>query len=168
MIGMVAAMMASLVAGPAPAAAVCAKDMVCASSPDTVVSALQAAGYRAKLTRNDKTKEPQIASAANGYNFDVYFYGCKDGENCSSLSFWISFTKDPTNSADLANEWNRQKRFSAMSYDPTDGSVAISYDVTTVGGINQDNFADVIDWWASIMGQARKFFDQHPAPAKQS
>jgi hypothetical protein len=155
---------------PAPAAVVvtCAKDMVCAANPETVVSALQAAGYRAKLTRSGPDKPPQITSAANGYNFDIYFEGCKEGEACNSLSFWISFTKDPTNSADLANEWNASKRFSTMSFDKSDGSLAISYDVTTVGGLNQENFADVIDWWASMLGAARKFFDAHPAPAAPS
>lgn len=165
---MMIGLMAALMAATAPAPVVCAKDMVCAASPETVVSALQAAGYRAKLTRDEKTKAPQIASAANGYNFDIYFYGCKEGENCNSLSFWITFSKDPINSVNLANEWNSDKRFSAMSYDPKDGSLAITYDVSTVGGLNQDNFADVIDWWSSIMGQARKFFDQHPAEPRKS
>lgn len=152
---------APALAAPASAPA-CATGMVCASSPETVVNALLAQGYRAKLTEQPG-KAPQITSAANGYNFDIFFEGCKEGKGCSSLDFWVSFSKDPANSAELANEWNSQKRFSAMSFDKSDGSLAISYDVTTVGGLNAENFGDVIDWWASLMGAARKFFADHPA-----
>ena len=152
-------------AAPAPAANTpsCAAGMVCAASPDTVIAALQAQGLRAKLAEATPGKPPQIVSAAGGYNFDIFFEGCKDGKACTSLNFWISFTKDPANSADLANEWNSQKRFSTMSFDKTDGSLAISYDVTTVGGLNAENFGDVVDWWSSLLGAARKFFDAHPA-----
>jgi hypothetical protein len=163
---MAMAVLAWMMAGPAmaasPVAPACAAGMVCANNPDTVVNALLAHGFRAQLTRQPG-KPPQITSAANGYNFDIFFEGCKEGQGCSSLNFWVSFSKDPTNSVDLANEWNSKKRFSTMSFDKSDGSLAISYDVTTVGGLNAENFDDVIDWWASLMGAARKFFADHPA-----
>jgi len=32
--------------------------------------------------------------------------------------------------------------------------------VTTVGGLNSKNFADVIDWWAGMMGQLNRFFKE--------
>ena len=51
-----------------------------------------------------------------------------------------------------------------MSFDPTDGTLSITYDVTTVGGLNRENFADVVDWWNTMLGLAGKFFKAHPAP----
>nr|WP_230207049.1 YbjN domain-containing protein [Novosphingobium sp. Gsoil 351] len=76
----------------------------------------------------------------------------------------MTFAQDGTNSAALANEWNLKKRFSTMSFDPNDGTLAISYDFSTLGGLNKANFADVVDWWQTMMGEANKFFKEHPAP----
>lgn len=49
------------------------------------------------------------------------------------------------------------KRFAQMSV-KDDKSMSLSYDVTTEGGINSANFADVIDWWQVMLGEASKFF----------
>ncbi|MBT2185748.1 YbjN domain-containing protein [Sphingobium nicotianae] len=141
----------------------CAKAMVCASSPQTVVDALQAAGYKGVLSKS-KSGNPMIESAASGYKFWIYFYECEKGAACASIQFNITFNDDDgANSAELANLWNKDKRFSQMSFDPSDRSLSFSYDVTTLGGLNQKNFADVIDWWATMLGQLGRFFKEHPA-----
>lgn len=146
-----------------PAGLVCPADHICASAPDTVVKALQDAGYKAELGKSKGTGNPKISSAASGYSYDLFFYGCSDGRNCDSLEFMVSFEKDSVNSAELANLWNKDERFATMSFDPEDGSLTIAYDVSTVGGLNRANFADVIDWWAGRLGRAKTFFDAHPA-----
>ena len=153
--------------GPVQAAASCPAALICASNPEGIVSSLQAQGFKAVLAKSETTGNPKISSSAAGYSFTMFFYGCADGKECSSLSFSVTFDDDGTNSADLANEWNADKRFSAMSYDASDKTLTLSYDVTTVGGINQVNFADVVDWWQTMLGQARTFFDAHPAPKKK-
>jgi hypothetical protein len=140
----------------------CAASMVCASAPQTVVSALQAAGYKAVLKKSTNTGNPMIESAAAGYDFRVYFYECEANKACGSLQFRTDFADDGGNSAALANLWNKEKRFSQMSFDAEDKSLSFSYDVTTVGGLNQKNFADVIDWWATMLGQLGAFFKAHP------
>lgn len=77
----------------------------------------------------------------------------------------MSFEDDGGNTPELANKWNKDKRFAQMSvWD--DRSLALAYDVTTVGGLNRKNFADVVDWWAVMLGEAGKFFKDNPAPAK--
>lgn len=163
----VAAIMAgALLASPVQAAD-CPASLICASNPQGVVASLQAQGYKAVLGKSDATGNPKITSAASGYDFTIFFYGCEAGKDCSSLGFSVSFEDDGGNSMALANEWNKDKRFSAMSYDDDDKSLGLTYDVTTLGGLNQVNFADVVDWWQTMLGQARTFFNEHPAPAKK-
>lgn len=152
-------------ASASPAAAVdtakCGAAMVCASKPETIVAALQAAGYKAKASV-DSTGDPSIESAASGYRFDIYFYGCKNHVDCSSLQFQISWGNDPIHTPALANEWNRKERFAQASIGDKHQFV-VSYDVTTVGGINQKNFADTIDWWQTMLNDLQTFWRDHPS-----
>lgn len=157
---MCAALAAMLATGSAQAAddKPCGKGLVCASAPQTIATALSAAGYKAELT-TDKAGDPMIRSAAAGYNFIVYFYGCKDHKQCSSLQFMSSFEADGTNTPELANKWNNSKRFSQMAV-TDDGALDFSYDVATIGGLNQENFTDVIEWWEAMLGQVSQFFKE--------
>ncbi|WP_242122643.1 YbjN domain-containing protein [Sphingobium sp. Sx8-8] len=167
MIAIIAGLMFGTLAGPSWAAdnEPCGDGLVCASSPQSVVQALQAAGYKAALSKSKTTGNPMIESAASGYSFSIFFYECEQARNCGSLQFQLSFEDDGGNTPELANKWNKDKRFAQMSvWD--DHSLALAYDVTTVGGLNQKNFADVIDWWAVMLGEAAKFFKDNPAPAK--
>lgn len=134
----------------------CGATLVCASAPQTVVDAFLAAGYKAKLTK-DSVGDPKIESAANGYDFSVFFYGCEQGRNCTSIQFQIGFADDGKNTLELANNWNRDKRFIKMAVAKDDG-LTVSYDVTTLGGLTQENFADVIDWWAVMLGELNAYF----------
>ncbi len=153
----------------APALAVdkdaCAAGNVCASKPDTIVAALMDAGYRAKLG-TDKDGDPTIASAANGYNYDIYFYGCEAHAKCDSIEFTVGFDPDPRYTNDLVNLWNRDKRF-GYAYVNEKGEFWMRYDVTTAaGGLPAKNFADVIDWYQDRLGALRKFFDEKLPPKK--
>ena len=155
-----------LSAGTAQAAdtTACVAGLVCANAPQTVVSALQAAGYKAVLSKSKTTGNPMIESAASGYNFRIYFYECEANKDCASLQFNTAFNNDDgANTVELANLWNKDKRFSQMSFDPEDKLLSFAYDVTTLGGLNQRNFADVVDWWATMLGQLNAFFKAHPA-----
>ncbi len=142
----------------ATAQAACPSGQVCASRPDTVVEALQSAGFKAQLDKDD-LGDPKIDSAASGYNFTIYFYGCKDGKECNSLRFATVFEDDGTNTPELANRWNKVKRFAQMSAQDN-GSLQVAYDVTTAGGVNQTNFADAVDWWQVMLSELRAFFGQ--------
>ncbi len=145
----------SSVAGAAEAGK-CGANLVCASAPQTIVDGFLAAGYKAKLTK-DSVGDPKIESAANGYDFSVYFYGCKQGRDCTSIQFQIGFADDGKNTLELANSWNRDKRFIKMAVTKDDG-LSVSYDVSTLGGLTQENFADVIDWWAVMLGELNAYF----------
>lgn len=141
----------------------CAKGMVCASAPETVVKALQDAGYKAKLTA-DREGDPMVSSAAAGYDFDVLFYGCENKKRCDSIQFYLGFSKGEENTPAYANKWNVTNRFVQMAAHP-DKTLSLQYDMSTIGGVNAANFADALDWWAYQLGVARTFFREN-APAQ--
>lgn len=147
------------------AASACPQGTICAADPQTVVNAMQEAGYKAKLTASKSSGNPLINSAAAGYNFEVQFFNCTIMTACKSLAFLISFDDDGTNTPELANQWNDVNRFSTMSVS-SDKSLVLAYDISTVGGLNSRNFEDLLDTWNSTLGEVSKFFKAHPAPAK--
>jgi hypothetical protein len=143
----------------------CGTGLICASAPSTVVKALQDGGYRAKLDK-DSNGDPSISSSTAGYNYEIYFYGCKENKNCDSLQFQVSFQKDETHTAELANKWNNKWRFGQAAV--TDkGAFVVSMDVSTIGGLNGTNFADSLNWWDATMGNLRQFFKDNPAPVSK-
>ena len=43
-----------------------------------------------------------------------------------------------------------------------DDGLSVSYDVSTLGGLTQENFADVVDWWAVMLGELNAYFKAQP------
>ena len=136
----------------------CPQDLICASEPEAVAAELRKLGYRAELTTVENG-DPQIESAAAGYDFLLNFNECTEGKQCPSLGFVVVFANDGKNTLELANTWNKRKRFSQMAVNDN-GSLAFTYDVTTTGGLTRANFADVVDWWQSMLGQVRSYFSE--------
>lgn len=145
---------------------VCPKGLICASDPETVASGMKKAGFRAELG-TDATGDPKISSSANGFDFQIFFYGCEDHKQCDSLQFYLSFNNDDgKNSETLANNWNKKKRFVQMSY-LDDKALEARYDVTTIGGINPANFSDIALWWDAMLGEMRVFFREDSSDGKK-
>jgi hypothetical protein len=144
---------------------ICGKGLVCATMPQTVVSAIAKAGYKAELDKDSKGA-PLIHSEANGYKFDIYFYGCTEGSLCDSLQFYVSFNDEVSNGLELANLWNTKKRFLQMAYED-DKYSRLSYDVATIGGITPENFADILAWWDAMLGEVPKFFEDNAKKRKK-
>lgn len=136
----------------------CGAGLVCASDPDSVMRAMEKAGLKPKKLA-DNQGDPMIESEEAAYRFDVYFYGCEQHRNCDSLRFEVSFSKGTENTPELANKWNAGKRFLQASV-PADGRFVVAYDVATIGGVNDRNFADVLDWWQSMLGELGEFFQK--------
>jgi Putative bacterial sensory transduction regulator len=136
----------------------CDTNMICASSPKTLVKALQNEGYKAKLEK-DTDGDPKITSSANGYSFSIYFYGCEKSTKCDSVQFNAGFKPEDDNTASYANAWNTKKRFMQASVNDQK-ELELRYDVTTAGGLNKRNFADVVDWWATMLSEFSTFVDE--------
>jgi len=149
----------------------CGAGLVCASDPASVMAAMEKAGFKPKLSK-DNDGDPMISSDQGVFTFDVYFYGCKEHKSCDSLRFESLFEKAPENTAEFANKWNSKKRF-LQAFVRADQQFTVAYDVATIGGLNATNFADVLDWWNSQLGELAAFFkeelklpDPKPAPTK--
>jgi hypothetical protein len=136
----------------------CGTGLVCASDPQTVVAAMEKAKFAPKLGK-DNDDDPMIESEDGVYQFEVYFYGCKEHAKCDSLRFESTFEKAPENTPEFANKWNAKKRF-LQAYIRPNGEFTVAYDVTTSGGLNQANFADVLDWWNSQLEELSDFFKE--------
>lgn len=128
----------------APAAA-----QVLASDPASVVRALQAAGYRGEVKTN-KNGKPYVSSAANGSGFSIDLYTCKDdakATECKTLMFSSWWDPAPYIDAKLVNDYNKTSMF-GRAYLNDKAELTLELPVTTVGGLNQANFEDVVNWWS--------------------
>lgn len=149
---------AAVVAVCAFSAPVAAEDrLIDMSTAANVAAALQEAGYKAVIKTGDDG-DPYISSAANGEEFTVDFYDCKD-KHCTSISLSSWYKPDPLWTAALTNEWNAQKRFLRIGVDEK-GKLREYIDISTVGKMTQANFADMINWYESMDAELARFIKE--------
>jgi hypothetical protein len=146
------AIAAALAAQAVPASA----QMVRAQDPQTLVKALQDAGYTARLG-TDRIGDPMITSGVSGTTFQIYFYNCTQNKDCATVQFHSGY--DLRNPVDLPklNEWNRTKRFARAFLDKeNDPILEMDVDLDD-GGLSPALFIDNIEFWASLLGD----FERH-------
>ncbi len=127
---------------------------VTAGNPQSVVDAIQALGYRATLT-TDPLGKPLVQSAIEGINYVVYFYSCgaETNDECLDLLFSARFVLDSGGvPMSLANDWNTMKLFGEAVVDE-DKNPGLTYFITTVGGLSQENFTEVVKLWGITVSQ---------------
>jgi hypothetical protein len=129
--------------------------LVSAGKPDTLVKALQAAGYSAKLEK-DSGGDPMIVSAVNGHPFRIVFYGCKANKDCATITFAAGFDKKSETSLATINEWNRKNRF-GRAYLDDEGDPILGMDVDLDdGGLSRALFTDNLEFWTAVTGAFQK------------
>lgn len=133
------------------------------STAEQLQAAVQGAGYKAELQKNDDGSF-YILSAANGEPFTIDLTDCK-ALKCNGLSFQTFYKPEPYFNADLANKWNSQKRFLKVSVNEK-GEFREWMDVTTFGKLTKENFSDVIDWFVSMDAELSKFVGEARDAAK--
>ena len=128
---------------------------VSAARPDSLVKALQGAGYSAKLEK-DSTGDPLIKSAVNGHPFRVIFYGCKSNKDCATITFAAGFDKKGATSLDSINDWNRKNRF-GRAYLDDEGDPILGMDIDLDdGGVSTALFTDNLEFWTAVNGAFQK------------
>ena len=128
--------------------------MVSATSPQGIVAALQNAGYKETLSK-DETGDPLINSASGGSNFSVFFFGCTKNVDCRTIQFFAGYN-DRKVTLSMMNEWNAKKRF-ARAYISDKGSARIEMDVDLDdGGMSAKLFEDNLEFWGAVMGAFEK------------
>lgn len=130
--------------------------MVRAQDPGSLVSALQKAGYSAKLG-TDKVGDPMITSGVSGTTFQIFFYNCTDHKNCATVQFHSGYDLRERVSLERINEHNRGQRFGRAFLDKeNDPILEMDVDLDD-GGISPLLFIDNIEFWTSILGK----FESH-------
>ena len=139
------------------AAVPAAAQMVSAGNPDSVVKALQAEGFQAKLGK-DAEGDPKITSASSGSSYDIYFYGCEANKSCTSIQFASGYNTPDGKGPSPAriNEWNSKKRLAAASLDD-EADPWLRMDVfMSAAGISTQVFRDNVEMWNSQMAEFEK------------
>jgi len=128
--------------------------MITAQNPQSIVGALQNAGYKATLGKDD-SGDPIVRSSSGGSNFAIFFYGCTKNTDCRTIQFFAGYT-DRKPSLSRINEWNTTKRF-GRAYLTDSGAARIEMDVDLDdGGISRLLFEDNLEFWVLLMGQFEK------------
>ncbi len=161
------ALLAAMLAGAGVVAAAEPPKLVMAADVPGVVAAIQAAGYKAEVKPNKRGKL-FITSATNGSDYSIDFYNCDDNDKsvgCKTLMFSSWWKAQPWLTTDLANAYNAKYTF-GRAYVGKEGDLNIELAVTTVGGLNLENFKDVIDWWSTVDADMTRMVDNAEADAK--
>src|SRR5688572_5581692 len=126
--------------------------MVRAQDPQSVVAALQSAGYRATVGV-DRVGDPKIDSAASGTNFQIFFYNCTANRDCATVQFHSGYKVRTPVTLDRINEWNRTKRFGRAFLDKeNDPILEMDVDLDD-GGLSRPLFIDNIQFWTTILAE---------------
>ena len=124
--------------------------------PDVVAGLMTGAGMKVTHTTSAEGA-PMLESSVDGVDFVVYFYECMP--ICASMQFSAGFDLDEAMPMEMANLWNRDRRFGRVYLDRT-GDPYIEMDIGLAGeGIGRDNFLDALDTWRVILSEFRDFID---------
>jgi Putative bacterial sensory transduction regulator len=127
---------------------------VSAQNPQSIVSALQNAGYKAELTK-DGTGDPLIRSSSSGSSFAIFFFGCTKNVDCRTVQFFAGYSDKKPTLAQM-NDWNSKKRF-GRAYLSDTGAARVEMDVDLDdGGMSAKLFEDNLEFWVVIMSDFEK------------
>ncbi len=131
---------------------------ITATDANVVMKAMQDFGLVATMGV-DGQGDPKVSSRVSDTKFSVYFYGCQDNDNCSSILIKAGYDLNNGISALKVNEWNREKRF-AKAYIDDEGDPFLEMDVNLdFDGVGNKNFEDTLDWWRLLVEDFEEFID---------
>jgi len=117
-----------------------------------------ARGHGSAEIGTDSRGDPKIDGRMHGVRYQIYFYGCKNGEQCTSIQFRAGFTQDNKQTVQRMNEWNVTKRFGKAAIDK-DGDATIEMNVNLRGGVCNGNFDETIGWWSTVLREFLQWID---------
>lgn len=96
----------------------------------------------------DSDGDPKITFKYNDLKQALYFYGCTNGKNCTSVQFVLSYDNNDETIEDM-NSWNNTKRF-ASAFLGDDNDPALTMDVILSQKVSRAYMRDVMARWRSI------------------
>lgn len=131
--------------------------LITASSIDLIIAALERYGYRVELT-TDSGGDPLIRSTSSDDTLSVYFYGCRDGKDCTYVNFVKGWDTEDGVTLNAIEEWNRTKVW-GKAYRDDEKDPWLIMPVNLYGGVSVTNFDDTVDWWKVIVKQFQEHID---------
>lgn len=124
--------------------------------PDLVQRMMADAGL--KVTQlTDNKGDPMLESRIDDTIFHVNFYDCLP--TCRAMQFSAGFQMDAPLPMEMANLWNRDRRFGRVYLDGT-GDPFIEMDIVLAGeGVGWQNFRASLDIWRVLLDDFRDFID---------
>lgn len=121
---------------------------VTATNPDSVAAVLRDKGLAPEMLK-DSAGDPRIRSTYQGRTFNVFFYGCTDNVNCSTVAFSQGIDLSKPISWTTINASNKDHLFTRIWFDD-EGDPYIEMDVNLdFGGMSAAAFAGHVDLWLS-------------------
>jgi hypothetical protein len=111
---------------------------------DEVVSWLQGAGYMAQI-QTGKDGVRNIYSSAEGTNFHIYFYDCKQ-DRCGSIQFSTGINTNGAFPAQRVNDWSAKSRW-VRAYSDKVNDPWMEYDVDLTPGGTYELLNDEFAIW---------------------
>lgn len=128
------------------APAVAANDIITANDVDAIVDI--ARGYGTARKTADDNGDPEVSGKLSGINYSIYFYGCNDHKDCTSVQFHAGW--DVTDiKPDVLAKWNSENRFGSAYLDSGSNPI-MEMDVNLDYGVTSDNLDDTFDIWRII------------------
>ena len=129
----------------APAALVTAED------PDVIVA--MAKGYGSAILDKDRDGDPKISCRMDGKAYTIFFYGCSNGKNCTSIQLWASWDKKLEYND--VNAWNKKTRYT-RAYIDEDGDFTLELDIMLRSGITEKSLDQYFGIWQSRIKAFKK------------
>ena len=140
-----AALLAATLAAPLPAAA---QGLVDATNLDGILAI--AKDYGDAVLEKDSTGDPMVSGTIGQTQYAVFFYGCTDGADCTTIQFMSSYVNPGAVDSTAINTWNAEKRFGKAFLDD-EGDPVIEMNVNLWSGVSENNLNDTFDWWRVVI-----------------
>ena len=138
-------LLASLLSAPLP---VTAQTLVDATDLDSILAI--AKDYGTAELEKDSTGDPMVSGTIGPTQYAVFFYGCTDGADCTTIQFMSSYVNTGSVDSELINTWNAEKRFGKAFLDD-EGDPVIEMNVNLWSGVSENNLNDTFDWWRVVI-----------------
>jgi hypothetical protein len=122
-----------------------AQSLIDATDPDALLAFLENLGYDAELGVDDYG-DPKIDGTVSESEFTLFFYGCSNNKDCTSLQFSHAWDLVDDVTLEKVNEWNVDQLW-GQAYVLDEGDVALSFAFNVEGGVTEDNLESTIDLW---------------------
>lgn len=119
-----------------------------------LVKVLQDKGYKAEAT-DARGGGTIIHSAANGANFQIYFYECSGKPRCASFQFASGFGETNITPAKVA-DWNRTRRFGRVYLDDNDDPW-VEMDIDVAHGATTEALGNDLERWIVTLTEFMKY-----------